>query len=63
MAEEHKHSFDNPIYPIKIFLILFVVLYFIWYFGGGPERWENNFKQINEDSKNNILETRTFKIQ
>ena len=56
MKVDHKKAAEESISVLNILLIIFAVTYFIWYIGGGPERWEAKFRGLNKEYiKDNLI--------
>ena len=53
----HEERRENAISLWKILVSLFFLTYFLWYFNGGPEKWNEKFAgEINSRSvKQNIF--------
>ncbi len=61
MSEGKKEG--NTLSGIQIFLGIFVVTYFLWYMGGGPEKWERKYETIGkQEIKENIAGKGIFLI-
>jgi TM2 domain-containing membrane protein YozV len=63
MQIDNEQAGKNSLSLLKMFLGIFIITYFFWYIGGGPERWNNKFEKVNKEVvQENLIGTEVFKM-
>ena len=64
-TDHNQQAVENAKYLAKVFLGIFILTYFLWYVGGGPERWNKKFKDVdfNTIKKEGIFSKAVIKVE
>ncbi len=51
MTIDYENSKNNSFELLKIFLVIFLIGFVIWYLNGGPEKWEKKMMEIKKEQE------------